>query len=263
MPKRPCAVILTSDNSTIMCADKFGDIYSLPLIGQTYESVTSNGDNKQKTKDGISDSPQKPFVPSATSLTVHTKGNHEALRQQQKLKNPKAERKSMNFEHQLLLGHVSLLTDVVCASILSSSNRKRSYIISSDRDEHIRVSRGIPQAHIIEGYCLGHTEFVSKLCIPPTHPHLIISGGGDDFLLLWDWRSGIIRQKIDLRCPVEALKRRERFGHASEKIADESKDVDVTGTVEDKIAVSNIRIQQVPGLRIESPVSEIIVTCEG
>ncbi|KAG9924666.1 hypothetical protein KCU98_g21591, partial [Aureobasidium melanogenum] len=32
MPKRPCAVLVTPDNKTILCGDKFGDVYSLPLF---------------------------------------------------------------------------------------------------------------------------------------------------------------------------------------------------------------------------------------
>lgn len=68
------------------------------------------------------------------------------------------------------------------------SKTTREYIITADRDEHIRVSRGIPQAHVIEGYCLGHEEFVSRLCVAPGgREDILISGGGDDYLLVWDW----------------------------------------------------------------------------
>lgn len=54
------------------------------------------------------------------------------------------------FEHKLLLGHVSMLTDIALVVL-----NGRNYIITADRDEHIRISRGIPQSHIIEGFCLG------------------------------------------------------------------------------------------------------------
>ena len=30
MPKRPCAIQISPDNTTIICGDKFGDVYSLP-----------------------------------------------------------------------------------------------------------------------------------------------------------------------------------------------------------------------------------------
>ena len=262
MPKRPCAVALTPDESTLLCADKFGDIYSLPLIGQIRDSILCPAHDKQAPGNGSNGAPPKEFVPSASSLTVHTKGNREALRQQQKIKNPKAEKKSLNFDHQLLLGHVSLLTDVTCVSI-SASNRMRNYILSSDRDEHIRVSRGIPQAHIVEGYCLGHTEFISKLCIPPAYPHLLISGGGDESLLLWDWHSGKIRQKLELRRLVDDLKRQQGLEPTSAKPIIRDQEADAGGEVEDKFAISNIRVHRWSNSKASELETGIIVTCEG
>jgi tRNA (guanine-N(7)-)-methyltransferase subunit TRM82 len=263
MPKRPCAVVLTPDDSAILCADKFGDVYSLPLLGQTYDSTTGSDDAKTSTDNVANGAPQqKPFVPAATSLTVHTKGNREALRQQQKITNPKAEKKSLNFEHQLLLGHVSLLTDVVCVYMDRYHKNPRTYILSSDRDEHIRVSRGIPQAHIIEGYCLGHTEFVSKLCFSPDHPLFLLSGGGDDYLLLWEWLHGKILQKIDLRGPVEAFKEKYDSKTAFRKPTAMNEEANTTeDSAKVSIAVSNIRTRNdpTPG----TPSTEIIVTCEG
>ncbi|KAF9203817.1 tRNA (guanine-N(7)-)-methyltransferase non-catalytic subunit trm82, partial [Haplosporangium sp. Z 27] len=50
---------------------------------------------------------------------------------------------------QPILGHVSMATDLA----LTKDNK---YIITSDRDEHIRVSQ-YPKGHNIETYCLGHT----------------------------------------------------------------------------------------------------------
>lgn len=263
MPKRPCAVVLTPDDSTILCADKFGDVYSLPLLGQTYDSTTGSDDAIPSTDKVANGAPQqKPFVPAATSLTVHTKGNREALRQQQKITNPKAEKKSLNFEHQLLLGHVSLLTDVVCVYIDGYHENPRTYILSSDRDEHIRVSRGIPQAHIVEGYCLGHTEFVSKLCSLPDDPQFLLSGGGDDYLLLWEWLHGIVLQKIDLRGPVEAFKEKYHSETASIKPLATDEEANPTDTNAGiSIAVSNIRTRDDPTHGTSR--TEIIVTCEG
>ncbi len=207
MPKRPCAIALTSDESTILCADKFGDVYSLPLLGFPYET-TSNVSAESPARADAEEAPE-PFVPAANSKTVHTKKNQEALRNQLRTTNKKPEKNSPQFDHQLLLGHVSLLTDVASVTITdetSSSPRPRSYILTADRDEHIRVSRGIPQTYVIEGYCLGHTEFVSKLCVPDWNKRTLISGGGDDFLLIWDWPTGTVRQKVDLKGPLEAFK---------------------------------------------------------
>ena len=258
MPKRPCGITLTIDNSTILCADKFGDVYSLPLTGQTIEPSATIFDANEDSMSKANGTRQPSFIPSATFLTVHTKRNREALRQQQKVTNPKAEKSSLNFDHKLLLGHVSLLMDVACASAASSLLKPRDYILTSDRDEHIRVSRGIPQAHIIEGFCLGHTEFVSKLCIPRAYPHLLISGGGDDYLLAWDWLSGSIRQKIDIKGHVEAFKEQYYRHTTSENYPVSIQESAAKGeSNETQIAVTNI-------LAVETQtVTELTVTCEG
>ncbi|KEF55069.1 uncharacterized protein A1O9_08722 [Exophiala aquamarina CBS 119918] len=176
MPKRMCAVVLTPDEKTILVGDKFGDVYTLPLY---------------PLADWVPRKSEEPatWTPSATELTVHTKGNLHALRQQreQRIHNPKKE--GLEFEHKLLLGHVSLLTDVVIAEIQDGPRRKQ-YILTSDRDEHIRVSRGVSQAYIIEGYCLGHQDFVSCLSILPWDPKLLVAGSGEPSLKVFDWQSG-------------------------------------------------------------------------
>ncbi|KAJ5601068.1 tRNA methyltransferase [Penicillium lagena] len=193
MAKRPSALALTPDGKTIICADKFGDAYSLPLIPSTdyVPEVQSEA---------------KPYKPAATSLTVHTKRNLESLEQQKRqaeLKAKKVEEKTaLAFEHQVILGHVSLLTDLIC--VPSPTNPSRSYILTADRDEHIRVSRGVPQAHVIEQYCLGHTAFISKLFVPSWAPELLVSGGGDNYLMLWEWTEGRMLQKVPLLDPSEA-----------------------------------------------------------
>jgi tRNA (guanine-N(7)-)-methyltransferase subunit TRM82 len=96
---------------------------------------------------------------------------------------PKAE--EPNFELSLLLGHVSMLT----ALTLGKSDG-RNYILTADRDEHVRVSRYIPQAHVIEGFCLGHREFIASMVIPAGREEVLVSGGGDTDLFVWDWKKG-------------------------------------------------------------------------
>lgn len=191
MPKKPSAVALTSDDSTILSADKFGDVYTLPLIPS--DNPTRLQRNWRQTK---------PTGSGATNLTVHTKRNLASLEQQrQSRENAKQEKTGPDFENELILGHVSLLTDLALAS-LESSNGKRSYILTADRDEHIRVSRGLPQPHVIESYCLGHTSFISTLCIPHWASEILVSGGGDNYLLVWKWLDGRVLQKVPLVDPA-------------------------------------------------------------
>lgn len=179
MPKRICAIVLTPDEKSILVGDKFGDVYFLPLH-------PTEGWAPKKTEQGQK---QATYNPSATELTVHTKGNLEALRQQREQKVSQPKKEGPNFECKLLLGHVSLLTDVVITEIQARLKR-RQYILTADRDEHIRVSRGVSQAFIIENYCLGHREFVSKLRIVPWNRELLIAGSGEPSLRVYHWPTG-------------------------------------------------------------------------
>lgn len=241
MPKRPCAITIIPDDTTILCGDKFGDVYSLPLLGETYEVNGSRASLSLVSSGRGKDSRHKPFVPSATNLTVHTQKNLNALKQQQKHLHKRPEKPIIAFDSQLLLGHVSLLTDLALVSGTSTSNKSRSYIITSDRDEHIRVSRGIPQTHMIEGFCLGHTQFVSRIRVLGSKIHLLLSGGGDEFLLLWSWMKFSVLQKIDLRGPVNTL-RKEYFLQASPSELDKGNRAVVDGNENLNFAVSHIEI---------------------
>lgn len=199
MPKRPCAVLVTSDNSTILCGDKFGDVYSLPLLPE--ETAEEKAENEVAEPEESADT--KEYVPTATNLTVHTAKNRRALENQMKQKGLKAKTKEpLKFEHKLLLGHVSMLTDVLFAS--PEGEAERHHIITADRDEHIRISRGPPQAWVIERYCLGHKEFISKLCLLPKS-NLLVSGGGDDWLGIWDWTTGELKRKFDIKAALHEL----------------------------------------------------------
>lgn len=167
--------------------------------------------------------PSKRFKPSATELTVHSGRNLRALENQKRTAAMKHDsRKEIDPTLTLALGHVSMLTalttkvvapsraapgaDTMCRShaqytawSIEASRQSRTYIITADRDEHIRISRGLPQAHIIENYCLGHTSFISAL-VTPDEPagNLLFSGGGDDWIGVWDWLRGRLICRIPL-----------------------------------------------------------------
>lgn len=187
MSRRPSSITLTADDTTILCADKFGDVYALPLL------PTPEEENLASPEAEPTGSKEKEWIPSATTLTVHSGRNRKTLEDQlkQKAKGPAKSKEPMRFKHDLLLGHVSMLTDVISVKCES-----RDYIITADRDEHIRISRGIPQTHIIEGFCFGHSAFVSRLCLTPSG--LLVSGGGDDDLYVWDWQNYRLVTKLPL-----------------------------------------------------------------
>lgn len=204
MPKRPCAVAITQDIQTIICADKFGDVYAIPLQ-HTLEDEKAFAVQAEQAP--------KAFVPTATNLTVHTGRNRRALEAQLRQQETQAKPKEpLRFKHELLLGHVSMLTDLLLVTLDSEDlstalnepvSGSRNYILTSDRDEHIRISRGQPQSHVIEGFCLGHKDFVSKMCLAT--PHVLVSGGGDDHLFVWDWLKGRLLKRIAIRDILESM----------------------------------------------------------
>lgn len=83
---------------------------------------------------------------------------------------------------KLELGHLSMLLDVAVSP-------DDLFILTADRDEKIRVSWAAAP-HSIEAFCLGHTEFVSRIFVVPDQPELLLSSSGDRTLRLWEYRSG-------------------------------------------------------------------------
>ncbi|KAG6821219.1 hypothetical protein H0H93_004041 [Arthromyces matolae] len=95
----------------------------------------------------------------------------------------------------LVLGHASLLN----AFLLTKDEK---FIITADRDEHIRIS-WYPQGYTIEMFCLGHTKYVSAIHIPTFAPQDLVSGGGDPVLKIWDWMNGKVKREIEIWDVVE------------------------------------------------------------
>ncbi|KAK6461648.1 WDR repeat protein putative transfer RNA methyltransferase [Scheffersomyces coipomensis] len=137
-PKRPSSISIDEDDDTIIVADKFGDVYTMDIIG----------------------------------LEV-------------------VDEKKLNP----ILGHVSMLSEV----LITKYNGKK-FIITGDRDEHIRITN-YPKTYVIKDWLFGaeHKEFISILTIPSLNPSLLISGGGDDFISLWNWYESKFITKIDIK----------------------------------------------------------------
>ncbi|CZT47976.1 related to tRNA (guanine-N(7)-)-methyltransferase subunit trm82 [Rhynchosporium secalis] len=241
MPKRPCSITISADDLTIISADKFGDVYSLPLLF-TPLPISQFPPSTPQTPDSTT---SKPYIPAANELTIHSQRNRKALENQKRQANRATEKAEPTFEYKLLLGHVSMLTDVALVAV-----QGRNYIVTADRDEHIRISRGIPQAHIIEGFCLGHTEFITRLCFAKSRREILISGGGEDELFIWEWLSGTLLSKANLKSHVDVLRSDLEVFKGHEATVEAA-----------KIAVSGIfSAQVVAGSETEDI---MIVTCEG
>ncbi|XP_049584406.1 tRNA (guanine-N(7)-)-methyltransferase non-catalytic subunit wdr4 isoform X2 [Syngnathus scovelli] len=73
-------------------------------------------------------------------------------------------------EGELKMGHLSMILAVT----VSLDDK---YIITSDRDEKIRVSHRC-SPYNIQSFCLGHKEFVSSLLVPSGDRHWLLSGSG-------------------------------------------------------------------------------------
>jgi len=241
MPKRLCALQLLekkqsmteeeetgADGVVIICGDKFGDVYSLPLIHNPEDTETPTpapGTESAQNGSPAASEPERK-APRDTGI-ITTARNKRAARKAGEMKGRNSianlQAKGLQFKHKLLLGHVSLLLDVVPVTMqveLPDGEKKwRTWILSADKDEHIRVSR-YPYSYVIEGFCLGHTSYVTKLLVPSFDQQTLISGGGDDYLLRWDWKAKEVQQKLDLKEHVAKVL--EIMKHNKEKIKETS-----------------------------------------
>ncbi|KAF2459749.1 hypothetical protein BDY21DRAFT_177335 [Lineolata rhizophorae] len=250
MPKRPCAIAITPDDQTILCGDKFGDVYEIPLLQPPDDSQSSTPVPPTHSEDV----PDANFVPQASDLTVHSRANRRALEAQRKQKAPLKTKEPLKFTHKLLLGHASILTDMLFttieAKVTDGSTQLRNYILTSDRDEHIRVSRGPPQAHVIENYCLGHKEFVNKITL--LSPEVLVSGGGDDELFVWKWREGQLVRTISIHQTIS------KFAGES---PDNTEELPESPAEEREAKIAVTGLWTVP--RGTGPNKQVLVACEG
>lgn len=123
-----------------------------------------------------------------------------------------------NEEMEPILGHVSMLTGIT----LAKNSEGQKYVITSDRDEHIKISH-YPQCFIVDKWLFGHKEFVSSFCIPRWHPNWLCSAGGDDSVFAWDWENGKTLSQFNYR---EAIQPHLTDAHlAADRFQNEKKDV--------------------------------------
>lgn len=106
---------------------------------------------------------------------------------------------SLNPDATFLLGHVSVVTSHVLTP-------DQKFLITADRDEHIRVSH-YPKSYNIERFLFGSEDFVSALHLVPSSPDTLISGGGESVLRIWDWRKGTQVGQVDIEEAVRPHRR--------------------------------------------------------
>lgn len=99
---------------------------------------------------------------------------------------------SLNPDGTLLLGHTSPLTSLALAP-------GEGFVVSSDRDEHVRISR-YPEGSIAERFLVGHTKFISSVLVLQSDGNegRLVSAGGDRELYVWDVRRG----ECEAKAPV-------------------------------------------------------------
>lgn len=125
------------------------------------------------------------FAPSSSSLLVCDKtGDCYQFDVEEGSQNP----------GKLVVGHLSIVYDVLFPG--------EKYIITSDRDEKIRVTN-YPQSYEIANYCLGHKEYVSSIRLLPglEDSTKLVSLSGDETLKVWDYLSGEKLGNLDLPAP--------------------------------------------------------------
>lgn len=98
-----------------------------------------------------------------------------------------------------ILGHVSMLTDIALVQKTDKAGKVSNYVLSADRDEHIRVSR-YPKSYVVERWLFGHEQFVSSLFNPSWAPELLVSGGGDNFVAVFNWSEDKTNTTNPLKC---------------------------------------------------------------
>ena len=211
---------LADKDSKILCADKFGDVFGIPL----FPPPSDEGDDDDAPSESPAAAPEAEPGPVQAVPGPAPAANGDGAQRRRQLEKRRAfvereqaaaERRrrlqvdyNIPFAHDFVLGHVSMLLALATVTLPAdhphAAGREKTWILTGDRDEHIRVTR-YPQSAVIDGFCLGHTQFVGALLVPSWDRTTLVSGGGDDHLLVWHWAEGRVVQKVDLAGPVSAV----------------------------------------------------------
>lgn len=100
-------------------------------------------------------------------------------------------------EPAMPLGHYSVVTDTL---LIDSANSEDRHIVTSDKDEKIRVSRW-PHAYDIQCFCLGHRQYVTSLALirnTSANLDLMVSVGGDGKMFGWNYLNGAKLFEVNL-----------------------------------------------------------------
>jgi tRNA (guanine-N(7)-)-methyltransferase subunit TRM82 len=174
----------TSDDpnlTVIVAGDVVGDANAYSLLTlERHDGLTASQPRAE------------PELPNDGPDKEEEKDDEEDIQQQDQI---------ITKHRRLLLGHTaSMLTSVHIVkrypkpssdTACHDEQRKQQLILTSDRDEKIRVSR-FPESFCIEGFLLGHTAFVSSVAPLPTSSlilgkNICVSVGGDCTIRLWDY----------------------------------------------------------------------------
>eukprot|EP01111_Echinosteliopsis_oligospora_P000933 TRINITY_DN1115_c1_g1_i3.p1 TRINITY_DN1115_c1_g1~~TRINITY_DN1115_c1_g1_i3.p1 ORF type:complete len:405 (+),score=129.58 TRINITY_DN1115_c1_g1_i3:71-1285(+) len=167
--KKTTAALFSHDDETVVFSDKFGDVYSFPAQSPSPSSSSSSTTTTTTSSSSPSSSSSSSTTTAADSAT--DKSNDKG-----KVKNKDTE------GSQNIMGHYASITDMTMTP-------DGKYLITADKDEHIRVSH-FPHAFDISCYCLSHKEFVSRIFTAHSLKDNLISGSGDGSLRLWNWTNG-------------------------------------------------------------------------
>ncbi|RUS81815.1 hypothetical protein EGW08_010407 [Elysia chlorotica] len=162
--RRCTDVCFSPDDSLVLVADKSGDAYSFPSLGQ------GQGHSR---RDALGDSQGESASAGNSDGRTGAEGEGGDL---QDGEGEDEDEKGGGEDGTLLLGHLSMLLGVM----LVDGGTK---VVTCDRDEKIRVSN-FPDAYNIHAYCLGHTEFVIDLAYCDVNK-ILLSASGDCTVRAW------------------------------------------------------------------------------